>query len=110
MNLLAYLERRPPPKIPAGIGRVHNMDNRGKAIHPGHIRNAEISASKRLQNIERVFESIARGVETQLDIADDTGLSNATVQKALHALEDWQGGARIIRRKTSARHFFKVKS
>ncbi len=98
MSLTAHLLFGKPTRLPKGRVYTHNPDARRlAAITPAQQDNAARSTATRLANVERIFNAVADGVETILTIAVHTELTEVTVQKALHDLEDWPGGPRIVR-------------
>jgi len=108
MSLTAHLLFGKPTRLPKGRIYTHNPDARRlAALTVAQQDNAARSAATKLANIERVFNAIADGVDSIIDISDKTGLSEATVKKLLHELEDWPSGARIVRTK-GQKHQFKV--
>jgi len=68
----------------------------------------EHRALEKAANIEKVFVAISEGCSTALEIEASVGLSLATVQKALHELEDWIDGPRIVRIRGGTAHRFEV--
>lgn len=103
MSLTATLLLGLPVRLPQGRTRLISSDKSGKSLSP---RN-DIT---RLANVEMVFNAIADGYTSIFAIEDATSLSQVTVKKALHELEDWPGGPRIVRITAGKqqRHLFHV--
>lgn len=91
MSLTAHLLFGKPTRLPKGRVRTHNPDHR----HPG--ANLARNTETRLANVEKVFNAIADGHRSISAIEDATELSRSTVKKALHDLEDWPAGQRVVR-------------
>ena len=110
MSLTAHILFGRPTRLPAGRIRTHNPDTRRHAATtPAEIDNAARNAETRLANVENVFNAIADGHISTIAIEDATGLSKTTVQKALHELEDWPSGPRIVRIRSSQQaHTFRI--
>lgn len=106
-SLTGHLLLGKPISLPTGgHGVFHSADKTRKPlIQPTIYRNLSI----RQANVERVFNAVASGLETAMDIAISTNLSISTVNKALHDLEDWPDGARIARTSSATqKHRFRV--
>lgn len=106
MGLTSTLLLGLPIRFPHGQIRLISSDGKRKAETP---RNTVT----RLANVEVVFNAIAAGYDTIYAIEDMTGISNVTVKKALHELEDWPTGPRIVRiygASKKHRHHFQIVS
>lgn len=108
MSLTAHILFNRNTQLPRGKVRKHRMDSWWKSGTPESVFAREHCALEKAANIEKVFGAISQGDATALDIADSTGLSMATVQKALHELEDWPDGPRIVRIRGKIAHRFEV--
>lgn len=110
MSLTAHLLFGKPTRLPQGRVRTHNPDaRRQSAPTVGQEDNAARNTTTRLANVEKVFNAIADGHRTTPAIEDASGLSKSTVVKALHELEDWPGGPRIVRiRNGRGSHQFEI--
>lgn len=84
------------------------MDSWWKSGTPESVLARAHCAQEKAANIEKVFSAIVSGADTALAVADATALSLATVQKALHELEDWLDGPRIVRIRGKVAHRFEV--
>ena len=108
MSLTAHLLFNRATELPRGVRRTHRMDSWWKSGTPESIYAREHCALDKAANIEKVFVAISQGVGTALEIESAVGLSLATVQKALHELEDWPDNPRIIRIRGGKAHRFEV--
>ena len=108
MSLTAHLLFSHPTTLPKGRVRKHRMDSWWHSGVPESVFAREHCAQIRAANIEKVFAAIVAGADTALAIADATALSLATVQKALHELEDWPDNPRIVRVRGGVAHRFEV--
>lgn len=91
------------------IGRtIHTSEKTRCAIKPGQQQGSSWNERTRQANIERVFDAINTGFSTIRAIMDYTELSEATVKKALHELEDWPGNPRIKHAVIRQKHVFSV--
>lgn len=100
MSLTAHLLFGKPTRLPKGRIYTHNPDARRiSALTAAQQDNAARNTATKMANIERVYNAVADGVTTIIEISDNTGLSEPTVKKLLHELEDWPGGPRIVRTK-----------
>ena len=110
MSLTSHILFNHKTELPSGKVRTHRMDSWWKSGTPESVYAREHCAREKAANIEKVFVAISKGVSTALEIESAVGLSLATVQKALHELEDWDVGPRIVRiRGGKARRFEVVK-
>ena len=108
MSLTAHLLFSLPTTLPKGKVRKHRMDSWWKSVTIESVFAHEQRAQEKAANIEKVFSAISSGADTALAAADATALSLATVQKALHELEDWPDGPRIVRIRGKVAHRFEV--
>ena len=108
MSLTSHLLFSLPTTLPKGKVRKHRMDSWWKSGTPESVYAREHCALEKAANIEKVFAAISQGVGTALEIESAVGLSLATVQKALHELEDWIDGPRIVRIRGKVAHRFEV--
>ena len=108
MSLTSHLLFSLPTTLPKGQLRKHRMGSWWKSGTPESVVAREHCALEKAANIEKVFVAISQGVGTALEIESIVGLSLATVQKALHELEDWADGPRIVRTKGGRAHRFEV--
>lgn len=97
MSLTAHLLLGLPINLPAGQTRVIYMDKKSPYTR-GH------NSATRLTNTEAVFNAIADGFVTIFAIAGGTGLSEVTVKRLIHDLEDWPAGPRIKRTSHGTAH------
>lgn len=99
MNLLALLERRPPPAIPPGIGRIHSSaeDVRPPALpEEGPRENNRVA--KQRENRAKVLEALQSGMTLSKDIEQHAGLCKSSVFNHCNILEA-EGLVRIHRGK-----------
>lgn len=68
----------------------------------------ERKKAMKARNIEAVHAAVAAGAKTHAELEDATNLSQSTVKKALYALEEWPGGARISRDRRFVTHTFEA--
>lgn len=108
MSLTAHLLFNHKTELPRGRGRKHRIDSWWKSGTPESVFAREHRAAEKAANIEKVFLSISNGEDTALKIEAAIGLSLATVQKALHELEDWPESPRIVRTRGGRAHRFEV--
>ena len=108
MSLTAHILFNYKTELPRGKVRKHRMESWWKSGTPESVFAREHCAAEKAANIEKVFTAVADGHNTALSIADASGLSLATVQKALHELEDWIEGPRIARIRGKVAHRFEV--
>lgn len=108
MSLTAHILFNIKTDLPRGNVRKHRMESWWKSNTPESVFAREHCALKKAANIEKVFTAVSNGSATALDIADAVGLSLATVQKALHELEDWPDNPRIVRFRGKVAHRFEV--
>lgn len=108
MSLTAHILFSHPTELPKGKVRKHRMDPWWHSGTPKSVFAREHCAAIKAANIEKVFAAIVGGHDTALAIADATALSLATVQKALHELEDWPDNPRIVRIRGAVAHRFEV--
>lgn len=107
MSLTAHLLFSEPTLLPKGKVRKHRMDPWWHSDTPESVFAREHCAQTKSANIEKVFDAIVAGADTALAIADASQLSLATVQKALHELEDWPDKPRIVRIRGAVAHRFR---
>lgn len=80
MNLLALLERRPPPDIPPGIGRIHTPEDDDRAPKlAGEGPRENNRKVKRRENHENILAAIRAGLMFSKDIEERTGLCKTSV-------------------------------
>lgn len=108
MSLTAHILFNYKTELPRGKVRKHRMDSWWKSGTPESVYAREHHALEKAANIEKVFVAISQGVCTALEIESAVGLSLATVQKALHELEDWTDGPRLVRIRGGKAHRFQV--
>ena len=108
MSLTAHLLFNHKTELPLGVKRTHRMHSWWKSGTPESVYAREHCALEKAANIEKVFTAISQGSATALEIESAVGLSLATVQKALHELEDWPECPRIIRIRGKVAHRFEV--
>lgn len=108
MSLTAHILFNYKTELPRGKVRKHRMESWWKSGTPESIFAREHCAAEKAANIEKVFTAVADGHNTAVAIANASGLALATVQKALHELEDWLDGPRIVRIRGSVAHRFEV--
>jgi hypothetical protein len=98
MSLTAHILFGKPTQLPKGRVRIHNPDTRRLMTNaPAREDVCARNTETRLANVEKVFNAIADGHRQIASIIKATSLSQCTVQRALHELEDWPGHARIKR-------------
>ena len=108
MSLTAHILFNHKTELPRGNVRKHRMDSWWKSGTPESVFAREYCALEKAANIEKVFLAISKGVCTALEIKSAVCLSLATVHKALHELEDWTDGPRIVRIRGGKAHRFQV--
>ena len=108
MSLTAHLLFNKATELPRGKKITHRMDSWWKNNTPESVYARECCALEKAANIEKVFSAISQGGSTALEIESSVGLSLATVRKALHELEDWHDGPRIVRIRGGKSHRFEV--
>lgn len=97
MNLLALLERRPPPEIPPGIGRYISSDDERRPVvvaEEGPRENNRLT--KQRENRAKVLEAIQSGLNLSKEIEQRTGLCKSSVFNHCNILEG-EGLVRIAR-------------
>ena len=93
-----------PIDFPSGVRRTHIAEpwEDEPEKPPVSVYFRPHCAQTKAENIEAVFTAISGGAHTMREVLDKSGLSKRTVERALHLLERWPSGPRIVRERGSS--------
>jgi hypothetical protein len=87
MSLTAHLLLGKPIIFPKGFTRSHRMEReKGSDMKACHVAGLARNERTRAENVERIYQSIANGAETPMQIVDGSGVKLSTVRKGLDDL------------------------
>ena len=108
MSLTAHLLHNLETHFPQGTVTFHGMDNKGPVDRSGMCSDYVAGMrQKKLDNLEKIHQAIARGATTIATIAERVGLSISTVKHAVVEL-DSTTPPRLVRDRSGRVHTFKV--